>query len=151
MPFIKGGYLHKHVYHGGTKDLNKLEKLVLQLRIQFPYTQNADGTYNLTPVTVNLYNDLEIDSTNSVYAVKWGDNDPATDTVSQADNPVKHVHTYAGGSSQSSNTKTFLVEVYGEYITKYYPISREHGNASTGVGYIISAKEVSLRVRYNKK
>lgn len=145
MPFIMDNKIYPVAWHGGAKDLDKIDRLLIELTLHFPYTGDA-GNYTLTPVTLNLSNDLGIEPTNQVYAVKWGEaGNEATDTVSQADNPVKHVHTYLGGSGQTTNVKTFQIEVYGYNLTKYYPIDTQVGTGNTG--YRIITREVSLYVR----
>ena len=81
MPFLFKDYIRPIAWHGGTKNLDLMDKLTLELTIWFPFTANENGSMNLTNVTMNLMSDLEIDLNNQVYAVKWGDNTPDQDTV----------------------------------------------------------------------
>ncbi len=146
MPFIIDNKIYPVVWHGGMKDLSKIDKITIELTITFPHEGTAPNM-RLTDVTLNLVSDLEVTSTNQVYAVIWGDNRPETDTVSRSDIPAKHVHTYIGGTGQSSFEKTFNVEVYGYNLTKYYPVTKTVGNLEAGTGYKFTAREVSLLVR----
>lgn len=147
MPFLFKDYIYPMAWHGGVKNLDLMDKLTLELTIWFPFTANENGSMNLTNVTMNLMSDFEIDLNNQVYAVKWGDNTPDQDTVSQADNPDKHVHVYIGGTNQSSREKTYIVECYGYNFTKYYPIEYIIGNFDAGTGYKYRVREVSHRAR----
>lgn len=148
MPFLFKDYMRPIVWHGGEKNLDLIDKLTLELKLHFPYTQNVDGTYNLTNVTLNLMNDLQVDINNQVYAVKWGDGtSPAQDTVSQDYNPEKHVHVYIGDTNQSSRVKVFTIECYGYNFSKYWSLFKSIGNASEGLGYRIECREVSRRAR----
>lgn len=147
MPFIMDNKIYPTVWHGGMKDLDKIDRINIELKITFPYNSvSDDGTYVLVPVTVNLMTDLKVSASNQVYAVKWGDNTPQLDTVSQADNPGKHSHTYDGGVNSNSRTITYMVEIYGYNLTHYWGASKDV-NSSSQNGYSISAREVSLYVR----
>lgn len=149
MPFLFKDYIRPIVWHGGEKNLDLMDKLTIELELFFPFTVNPDGTFNLTNVTINLLTDLEVDINNQVYAVKWGDNtSPAQDTVSQDYNPNKHIHTYIGGTNQSSKSKTYIIDCYGYNFSKYWGVPRyETGDYNNGIGYKFTAREVSRRAR----
>lgn len=149
MPFLFNDYIRPIVWHGGEKNLDLMDKLVIELVLTFPYVTNPDGTFNLTNVTINLLTDLEVDINNQVYAVKWGDGtSPDQDTVSQDYNPNKHVHTYIGGTNQPSLSKTYLIECYGYNFSKYWDISvGSSDNNQQGIGYWCATREVSRRAR----
>lgn len=147
MPFLFKDYIRPIVWHGGMKNLDLMDKLTLSLRLHFPYKRNDDGTYNLTNVTLNLMNDLQVDVNNQVYAVKWGDSTPDQDTVSQDYNPEKHVHVYIGGTNQSNTFKDYTIDCYGYNFSKYWTLQTSIGNASDGLGYRIECREVSRRAR----
>lgn len=147
MPFIKNDYVYPIAWHGGMKDLEKLDQQKIKLTIRFPYTTASNGTLTLTPVTVNLATDLGVDTANEVYAVTWGDDTPELDTVSQGVSPAKHVHTYAGGTGFSSRDKVFNIILYGYDIKKFKSINKNVGDVNSGIGYSLSAQEVSRYVR----
>lgn len=147
MPFLFKDYIRPIVWHGGMKNLDLMDKLTIELELFFPFTTNPDGTFNLTNVTLNLLSDLEVDVNNQVYAVKWGDNTPDQDTVSQDHNPEKHVHVYIGGTNQTEKSKKYTIDCYGYNFSKYWPIDYTIGNYDNGTGYRYRVREVSRRAR----
>lgn len=132
MPVIFKEKVYPTGYAGGIMDLNTLHKLSIKVTIRFPYTDNGTS-FDLKPLTVNLLTDIGLSPDAHAYVVKWGDNRPDTDTISNSMSPFKHEHTYEPGR-QTSKTMTYTIEVYSDTVIKFWPFDKSVGSEPNGFG-----------------
>lgn len=142
MPVLFKEKVYPTGYAGGVLDLNALRKLSINVTIRFPYTANGNS-YDLKPLTVNLLTDIGLSPDAHAYVVKWGDNRPETDTISNSMSPFKHEHTYEPGN-QPTKTMTYTIEVYGDTFPKYWPFDKNVGTEPNG--FSIHAVSTGLSV-----
>lgn len=142
MPVLFKEKVYPTGYAGGILDLNALRKLSINVTIRFPYTANGNS-YDLKPLTVNLLTDIGLSPDAHAYVVKWGDNRPETDTISNSMSPFKHEHTYEPGN-QPTKTMTYTIEVYGDTFPKYWPFDKNVGTEPNG--FSIHAVSTGLSV-----
>lgn len=142
MPVLFKEKVYPTGYAGGVIDLNSLQMLSIKVTIRFPYTVNGNN-YDLKPLTVNLLTDIGLSPDAHAYVVKWGDNRPETDTISNSMSPFKHEHTYEPGT-QPSKTMTYTINVYGDVFGKYWPFDKNVGTEPNG--FSIHATSAGLSV-----
>ena len=130
MPVIFKEKVYPTGYAGGIMDLNTLHKLSIKVTIRFPYTDNGTS-FDLKPLTVNLLTDIGLSPDAHAYVVKWGDNRPDTDTISNSMSPFKHEHTYEPGR-QTSKTMIYTIEVYSDTVIKFWPFDKSVGSEPNG-------------------
>lgn len=130
MPVIFKEKVYPTGYAGGIMDLNTLHKLSIKVTIRFPYADNGTS-FDLKPLTVNLLTDIGLSPDVRAYVVKWGDNRPDTDTISNSMSPFKHEHTYEPGR-QTSKTMIYTIEVYSDTVIKFWPFDKSVGSEPNG-------------------
>lgn len=125
-----------NIFHGGLLDLDSLCEQIISVTIKFPF----QGTTNMS-VTVNLGREIGISSESRPYAVKWGDETPATDTISNEMNAYKHEHTYSIANG-NTHSKTYRVTIYGDHLLPFYGKTYSSGTGDSN--FTVTSKEVSL-------
>lgn len=142
MPIVIDGKSYQWAQFGKPLNLNTLSIQEIDVTIEFPHKQNSNGNLDCDPVTVNLLKDIGISPNSKVYCVKWGDNKPETDTISNGFIVYHHKHTYDGSKGTSSYTKTFTITIYGDQLLPFRGNVKQVGTPPNG--FKITSVERSL-------
>lgn len=142
MPIVIDGKSYQWSQFGKPLNLNTLSVQEIDVTIEFPHKQNSNGNLDCDPVTVNLLKDIGISPNSKVYCVKWGDNKPETDTISNGFIVYHHKHTYDGPKGTSSYTKTFTITIYGDQLLPFRGNVKQVGTPPNG--FKITSVERSL-------
>ena len=132
MPILINGKTHQWAQFGKPLDLGGFSVQKIDVTIEFPHTVNSDNRYDCNPLTVNLLKDIGVSPNSKVYCVKWEDNKPETDTMSNGYIVYRHEHTYEGPRDSATYTKTFTITLYGMQLLPFKGNVKQVGTPPNG-------------------
>ena len=132
MPILINGKTHQWAQFGKPLDLGGFSVQKINVTIEFPHTVNSNNRYDCNPLTVNLLKDIGVSPNSKVYCVKWEDNKPETDTMSNGYIVYRHEHTYEGPRDSATYTKTFTITLYGMQLLPFKGNVKQVGTPPNG-------------------
>ena len=132
MPIIINGKTHQWAQFGKPLDLNGFSVQKINVTVEFPHVVNSANRYDCKPLTVNLLKDIGVNPNSRVYCVKWGDDRPETDTMSNGYIVYRHEHTYEGPKDAATYSKTFTITLYGMQLYPFKGNVKQVGTPPNG-------------------